>query len=73
MMNFGFFFEDNYSNYNQNEDNEWVRLQNRKLQDVIPNNETAMIVYNSQPDFQKNVNMDERIKSYQQMYKSATL
>lgn len=75
MLSINIFFEDVLKkNINiSSPDSEWNRLQMKKIQETIPNNETAMIVYSSQPEMQKNIDLPARVNSYEQMYHAATL
>lgn len=74
MITFISFFENNIEQANyQPANNEWENLQIKKFNEIIPNNDTTIMVYHSQPEIQKNINIDDRLKVYQNMYKAATL
>lgn len=64
---------DNYSYKNPSPHPEWDKLQLRKLERTIPDNDTAMIVYNSNPEFKNQVDVESRVPTYQKMYDAATL
>lgn len=76
MMIFGYqniLESDNYSYKNPSPHPEWDILQLKKLERTIPDNETAMIVYNSNPEFKNQVDVESRVPTYQKMYDAATL